>query len=151
MVVLQSLLLIVVSVFAPLIWLMYFGDLSLAKQKEKMEKLSVDHARTMQEIQNSTSRLIPEIENDFIITYLVPAKDQPWWVQLLNKIRIYPYTYTYGFSLTGNVDRLETSKYTKTISKSKWFYMQLKNWTETHDREAAIEAMQHLDWERDIP
>lgn len=145
MITLGILLLIMILMIAPWLWLMYFSDISMTKFNAKMEKLNVKHAQDMHKLQRMTGTLFPDDER-FVITYLTPTKHQPMWAQLSNQIRIYPYIYRYN-----NKDDGTPSKYTKTISKNKWFYMQLKNWSETEDSEVALEAMKYLRWKRDIP
>lgn len=147
MIILEAVLFMVVSVGAPLLWLMYFSDLSFAKHNAKMEEMNVDHARDMQKLHDMSAHLFASGERDFVITYIVPTRHQPLWVRLFNRIRIYPYTFSYSRDQGDG----RVSKYTTTITKSKWFYMQLKNWSETNDRDAAVAAMRHLDWEQDIP
>lgn len=147
MVILEAFLLIMISVIAPLLWVMYFGDMSIMKHDKRMEDLNIKHARDMQELHRISGNLFQD-ENRFIITYLVPTPYQPKWVRLFNRIRIYPYDFQYS---TGKKNKGPPSRYTKTISKSKWFYMQLKNWAETENRDAAIDAMKYLRWKRDIP
>lgn len=147
MIIVETLTVITVSMILPLVWLMYFSDTSFIKHNERMEKLNIDHARDMRRLHLLSANLFQD-DNRFIITYLVPTPRQPKWARLSNRIRIYPYTFQYAI---GDIDEGPPSKYTKTISKNKWFYMQLKNWSETENRESAVNAMEYLQWERDIP
>lgn len=145
MVILEALLVIMVAVIAPLLWV----DVNLIKHNKIMEDLNVKHAQDMQKLHQISGNLF-QGDNRFIITYLVPTPYQPKWARLFNRIRIYPYVFQYGAGASAG-DEGPPSKYTKTISKSKWFYMQLKDWSETEDREAAVDAMKYLQWKREIP
>ena len=138
--------LMILAGVAPAIWLFIFSDLNLAKHKARMEKINIDHAKEMMKIQKTAGNLLSSIDDpSFTVTYIMPVKNQSWWYNLFGKIKIYPYTFNYGGRDT------QSSEYTKIISKNKWFYLQLKNWSETDDREVALKAMKYLCWKRDIP
>ena len=138
--------LMILAGVAPAIWLFIFSDINLAKHKARMEKINIDHAQEMMKIQKAAGNLLSSIgDPSFTVTYIMPVENQSWWYNLFGKIKIYPYTFNYGGRDT------RSSEYTKIISKNKWFYLQLKNWSETDDREVALKAMKYLCWKRDIP
>lgn len=133
------------TILLTLLWVIYLSDISMIKHHIKMEKLDITHIRTMGNLFKQRGSSVTDLY--FQITYIVPTKKQPLWVQLLDRIRIHPYIYEY------KIDTIiqRTSRYTKIISKNKWFYLQLKNWSETTDHEAGRDAMKYLCWKKDIP
>lgn len=100
-----------------------------------MESHNVNHARHMAKFGT---------EADAIIKYIVPKK-RNLWEKLTRRVGVWAWQCNF---FDGEV---RLCKFYVLISTSSYFYMQLKGWTETSNKELAHTAMNYLKWEREIP
>lgn len=108
---------------------------NVLKADRMMESHNIHHARHMTTYGN---------ELDAVIRYIIP-KERNLWEKLRGRIGVWAWECDFH----GNDIRL--CKFYISISTSAYFYMQLKGWTETSDKELAQKAMDYMKWEREIP
>jgi hypothetical protein len=83
-------------------------------------------------------------DDDADIRYIVP-KERNLWDKLLRRVGVWAWECNYFDGDT------RQCKFHVSIPTSTYFYMQLKGWTETSDKELAQKAMDYMKWEREIP
>jgi hypothetical protein len=83
-------------------------------------------------------------DTDLVLTYIVP-KERTLWEKLTRRVGIWAWECDFFDS-----DMRRCKRYV-TVSTSSYFYMKLKGWTETSDKELAQKAMDYMKWEREIP
>ena len=104
-----------------------------------MENINISFIRDMKEIQKQAATYGINSHTDSDLVYLVPG-----WPGIINKLRgrhrLYLFVHTY------DVTKPEVDKSCQLldISKETYFYMQLKGWIETKDRNKAVKAIRHL-------
>lgn len=102
---------------------------------KSMEFHNVHHARHMRDYGDA---------GDVAIKYILP-KERNLWEKLTRRVGIFAWKADFFDS------DVRFCKFHVTISTSAYFYMQLKGWTETSDKELAQKAMDYMKWEREIP
>jgi len=105
------------------------------KADRMMEAHNVRHARDIARFGT---------EADAIIQYILP-KERNLWEKLTRRIGVWAWQCNF---FDGDV---RLCKFHVSISTSSYFYMQLKGWTETSDKELAQKALDYMKWEREIP
>jgi len=105
------------------------------KADRMMESHNINHVRHMKNF---------GADGDTVVTYIMP-KERNLWEKLTRRVGIWAWECDF---LDGDK---RTCKFYKPISISAYFYMQLKGWTETSDKELAREAMNYMQWDRKIP
>lgn len=123
------------------------GSMSI-KHDNTMEEINIEHIRELQKLFH-TSKSANMSMIDIEVRYLVPHEKQMWWTKLSNNIRIRLYTFNYIMKGTDKVDR--HSRYSTIISKKAYFYLKMKDWVDTPDRELALKGLAYLDWKRELP
>lgn len=104
-----------------------------------MERIHMRFIKDMQSLHQTISPYNIPGHEPTVVTYLVPC-----WPGVFNKlrgkIRLCLWTHDY------NISKLETDKSRQflVVSKSAFFYMQLKGWIETTERENAVRAIRYL-------
>jgi hypothetical protein len=141
----------IIAAFLVAIVLLYFlfrelGLISIRHDKI-MEEINIKHIKDLRELLQISRSYAPMI--DIEIQYLTPHEKQMWWTRLSNNIRIRLYTFNYVVKGSDNVDR--HSRYSTTISKKAYFYLKMRDWMDTPNRELALKGIAHLDWKRELP
>ena len=109
------------------------------KHNLAIEGININFIKQMKTLHKQTAQYgIPSI-SEFELTYLVPC-----WPGLINRLRgrhrLCLFVHKY------NVTKPEVDKSCQMldVSKETYFYMQLKGWIETENRNKAVKAIRHL-------
>lgn len=105
------------------------------KADKSMEFHNVHHVRHMTQWGN---------DDDVSVKYIIP-KERNLWEKLTRRVSVFAWKADFFNS------EIRSCKFHVTISISAYFYMKLKGWTETSDKELAQKAMDYMKWEREIP
>jgi len=145
MIIIALLVIVIVVIFY--FFFIELGSMSI-KHDKTMEEINIKHINDLQKLlQTASKSFVPTI--DMEIQYLVQHEKQMWWTSLSNNIRIRLYTFTYIVKGEDKVDR--HSQYSTVISKKEYFYLKMKDWVDTSDRELALKGVAYLDWKKDLP
>lgn len=144
MIIIALLVIVIVVIFY--FFFTELGSIS-AKHNNDMEENNVEHIRELQKLYRISLSYAPII--DIEVRYLVPHEKQMLWTRLSNNIRVRLYTSNYVVKGTDGVDR--HSRCSRTISKKAYFYLKMKGWVDTPDKELALRGLAHLKWRKDIP
>ena len=144
-------MIIIFLVLIVIVFVLFFfrelGSMSI-KHDKTMEEINIKHIKDLQKLlQTASKSFVPTI--DMEIQYLVQHEKQMWWTGLSNNIRIRLYTFTYIVKGEDKVDR--HSQYSTVISKKEYFYLKMKDWVDTPNRELALRGIAHLNWKKELP
>lgn len=144
-------LMIIIAFLLVVIVLLYFlfselGTITIRHNKI-MEELNITHIKDLQKLLHTSKSSILMI--DIEIQYLTLHEKQMWWTRLSNNIKIRLYSFNYIVKGMDNVDRY--SRYSTIISKKEYFYLKMKNWVDTPNRELALKGLAYLNWKKELP
>jgi len=132
----MSLLIALIAVLAAAILFMVEDVRKNNRKRDRaMEAFSVSHARQMNHFGSDA---------DASITYIMP-KERNLWEKLTRRVGVWAWGCDFA---DGDSSQC---RFYKPITTSAYFYMQLKGWTETSDKELAQKALDYMKWEREIP
>ena len=100
-----------------------------------MELHNINHIRHMTKF---------GVELEVETMYIIP-KQRNLWEKLTRRVGVWAWQSDFF-----DGDKRQC-KFYKPISMSAYFYMQLKGWTETPDKEVAQQAMDYMQWDRELP
>lgn len=109
------------------------------KHRLAIEGINIKFIHDMKKLHKQSAQYgIPSV-NEFDLTYLVPC-----WPGLFNKLRgkrrLCLFVHKYDISKP----EVDQSCQMLDVSKETYFYMQLKGWVETRNRNKAVKAIRHL-------
>jgi len=121
---------------AAILFMVRLAQENTRKADVSMEFHNVQHVQHMATFGNG---------DDVDVTYIVP-KERNLWEKLTRHVGVWAWKCHFN-----QFDEIRLCKFYVSIPTSTYFYMQLKGWTETPDKELAQKAMDYMKWEREIP
>jgi len=109
------------------------------KHRKAIEGININFIKDMKKMQKQALQYGINTLSDFDLVYLVPC-----WPGLFNKLRgrrrLCLFVHAYNISKP----EVDQSCQMLDVSKETYFYMQLKGWIKTRNRNKAVKAIRHL-------